>query len=342
MEERYYLYRWVRLDKNEPFYIGIGTKTKTDLQYGTYTRSRIDKKGNNLWKTIKNKTVCEIEIMLESDNYDFIKEKEKEFIKLYGRIDLKTGCLANMTDGGEGTTNVIVSNYSRELRKINATGRKLSTESILKLKTTRSLNNYKPSNETKRKIALTKSKSILQFSLDGKLIREWGSVIEAGECLKIKRYIIANCANIKNKKSFTGQNYIWVYKEDYLNSNLEKFNLAIERAKVGKVKTFYTEETRLDILNDFYDMGYSLRKEKKIKELSKKYKINYSTTRAIIRNYELNHKITATENINNRNKEIYNSFMASSQLKSKDKILETSRKFNLSESYIREIIRKFK
>jgi hypothetical protein len=27
----HYLYRHIRLDKNEPFYIGIGTKTQLDL-----------------------------------------------------------------------------------------------------------------------------------------------------------------------------------------------------------------------------------------------------------------------------------------------------------------------
>lgn len=29
--EKHYLYRHIRLDKNEPFYIGIGTVTKAEL-----------------------------------------------------------------------------------------------------------------------------------------------------------------------------------------------------------------------------------------------------------------------------------------------------------------------
>ena len=32
--------------------------------------------------------------------------KEKEFIKIYGRVDLKTGSLCNLTDGGEGIMGV--------------------------------------------------------------------------------------------------------------------------------------------------------------------------------------------------------------------------------------------
>ena len=35
--------------------------------------------------------------------------KEIEFIKLYGRKDNNTGILVNLTDGGEGTLGVIVS-----------------------------------------------------------------------------------------------------------------------------------------------------------------------------------------------------------------------------------------
>ncbi len=98
---KYYLYRHIRLDKNIPFYIGIGSKNKNDLKYGSYDRAFKSCNRNNYWKNITNKTKYEVEILLETDNYDFLKEKEEEFIKLYGRVDLKTGTLANMTEGGE-------------------------------------------------------------------------------------------------------------------------------------------------------------------------------------------------------------------------------------------------
>lgn len=88
------LYRHIRLDTNEPFYIGISKNEKRPY----------DKiKRNRHWKFISSKCDIEVEIMLEHDDYDFLKEKEKEFIKLYGRSDIKTGTLCNMTDGGEGT-----------------------------------------------------------------------------------------------------------------------------------------------------------------------------------------------------------------------------------------------
>ena len=101
---KYYLYRHIRLDKNEPFYIGIGTKlTKYKNSKWNYSRA-FSKTGRNIvWKRIVSKTTYEVEILLESDNYKFIKQKEIEFISLYGFLYNKTGILINMTLGGEGT-----------------------------------------------------------------------------------------------------------------------------------------------------------------------------------------------------------------------------------------------
>lgn len=54
--EKYYLYRHIRLDKNEPFYIGIGTKSEQDLKYGYYGRASANHVDNNIWIKIINKT----------------------------------------------------------------------------------------------------------------------------------------------------------------------------------------------------------------------------------------------------------------------------------------------
>ena len=114
-----YLYRHIRLDKNEPFYIGVSSKInkKGNGFEEIYRRAFIKNKRNNIWKSIVAKTDYEVEILMESDDYEFIKQKEIEFISLYGRIDLSTGTLANMTDGGEGTTG---KTHSKEQRKINS------------------------------------------------------------------------------------------------------------------------------------------------------------------------------------------------------------------------------
>lgn len=102
---RYYLYRHIRKDKNEPFYIGVGTKKKGNGQVEIYIRSHTRYGRNRLWKSIVNKTDYDIEVIMESDDRDFLLRKESEFIVMYGRIDIGTGTLSNFTDGGEGGSN---------------------------------------------------------------------------------------------------------------------------------------------------------------------------------------------------------------------------------------------
>lgn len=91
-----HVYRHIRLDKNEPFYIGIGMD---DLGKRAY-----DKKArrSEWWNRIANKHEYVVEILFQNVSIEFAKEKEKEFIALYGRIDLGTGTLCNLTNGGDG------------------------------------------------------------------------------------------------------------------------------------------------------------------------------------------------------------------------------------------------
>ena len=88
-EGKYYLYRHIRLDTNQVFYVGIGSKRTSSYLFETlYERAFVKSKKTKFWKAIVAKTEYRVEILMESDNYDFIKEKEIEFISLYGRRDL--------------------------------------------------------------------------------------------------------------------------------------------------------------------------------------------------------------------------------------------------------------
>ena len=102
-EKTYYLYRHIRLDKPEVFYVGKGTvfnnvKTERDRYRRAYQKSC----RNRLWKHVYAKSGgYEVEIFFESPDLALILKKEMEFIKYYGRKDLETGTLCNLTDGGE-------------------------------------------------------------------------------------------------------------------------------------------------------------------------------------------------------------------------------------------------
>jgi len=92
-----YVYRHIRLDKNEPFYIGIGSDNK-----GKYTRAYTKFNRSEFWNKIISKTSYKVEILFDDLTWEEACEKEKEFICLYGRINLEKGTLCNMTDGGNG------------------------------------------------------------------------------------------------------------------------------------------------------------------------------------------------------------------------------------------------
>jgi hypothetical protein len=107
MESEYCLYRHIRLDKNEVFYIGIGNQKRP---YSKFSRNRI-------WKFITQKSDYRVDIVLENLTYEEACEKEKEFIKLYGRKDLGLGSLVNLTDGGTGGTGLKHTDESKEKMK---------------------------------------------------------------------------------------------------------------------------------------------------------------------------------------------------------------------------------
>lgn len=109
-----YVYRHIRVDKNEPFYIGIG---KTEYRY----RARQGR--NPIWKRIVSKTDFYIEIIFKDVSWEFACQKEIEFIKLYGRIDRSTGILANMTDGGDGNLGLKHSDQAIERISKSSKGR---------------------------------------------------------------------------------------------------------------------------------------------------------------------------------------------------------------------------
>lgn len=90
-----YLHR--RKDNNEVFYIGIGNDIKRAFD--------IKNRNNNYWKNIVKKHEYVVEIIEDNLTWKDACEKEKYWIKFYGRRDLNEGTLVNMTDGGEGQNN---------------------------------------------------------------------------------------------------------------------------------------------------------------------------------------------------------------------------------------------
>jgi hypothetical protein len=103
-----YVYRHIRLDKNEVFYVGIGSDTDEN-----YIRAYSKHQRNRHWNYV-SKNGYNVEILFDNLSWEDACEKEKEFIKLYGRKDLKEGTLVNKTNGGEGSLGIITSEETRK------------------------------------------------------------------------------------------------------------------------------------------------------------------------------------------------------------------------------------
>jgi hypothetical protein len=111
-----YVYRHIRMDKNEPFYIGIGGDNK-----GKYQRANRKSYRSAHWERIINKTEYRVDILEDDLSWEEAQEKEKWWISFYGRSDTGAGTLVNHTDGGDGMLGFKTSDKTRkhlsEIRK---------------------------------------------------------------------------------------------------------------------------------------------------------------------------------------------------------------------------------
>jgi hypothetical protein len=109
-----YVYKHIRLDINEVFYIGIGS---------TKFRANSKKYRNKYWHNIVSKhgLICEI---IEDDlTWEQACDREKYWIAFYGRENL-----CNMTDGGEGTYGREATDDTKNRISKSHMGKKLSEE----------------------------------------------------------------------------------------------------------------------------------------------------------------------------------------------------------------------
>ena len=171
------VYRHIRLDTGYPFYIGIGNNIKR--AYSKYSRS-------NYWNYIVNKYGYEVEILFNDLSWEMAIQKEKEFIKLYGRMDNGGGILINFTDGGEGSLGVIQSEESNENNPMFG---------------------KKHTNETKEKIRQKRLGSVpsvmkkVYCLKHGKIIKIYNSLTEAAKDTNSNLTSISMCCNGKRKES---------------------------------------------------------------------------------------------------------------------------------------------
>lgn len=216
-----YVYRHIRLDKNIPFYIGMGIEDDNDYKraYSKYNR-------NIYWHNIVKKYGYDIEIVLDYIPTNEACKKEIEFIKLYGRKDTKTGTLVNMTDGGEGKLGFVHTDEIRKKISIACKGIKRSEELKAKMR------GRVVSESIKQKIRAT-SKMVRQ--------RNYPNILEIINDYKAQ---ILNLTQIMQKYGL-GKNTITrlMKRNDIeLNTEYQKENISKEQLESVKFKGMTLDE----------------------------------------------------------------------------------------------------
>lgn len=143
-----YVYRHIRLDKNEPFYIGIGA----DENYKRAHERSVHRR-SEIWTKIARKTEFLVEILIDDVDVDTAKAKEMEFIKLYGRKNLGTGPLCNLTDGGDGLINIVFTEQHRQRLSAANKGRVYSLERRQRMSEQRKNNPIVYTEEIRKKLS---------------------------------------------------------------------------------------------------------------------------------------------------------------------------------------------
>jgi hypothetical protein len=103
----FYSYLWLRAD-GTPYYAGKGKGNRA-----------FTGRGHNLRSPCDNARILVFPMASEAEAF----ESEMALIDLFGRKDLGTGCLRNLTSGGEGAAGMIVSAATRQKQSVAKKGK---------------------------------------------------------------------------------------------------------------------------------------------------------------------------------------------------------------------------
>lgn len=189
-----------------------------------------------MWRNVfhKNAENILVDIVYESEDHNEIKRKEQEFVELYGRIDLGTGSLVNLSSGGDnsylalGQAKSTFSNKGKPLppehrRRIGLAnkGRIVSLETRRLIASKRIGKRH--TSATKQKLSEIGrgkqicgdnpfSKAVSQYDVSGNVwIADFDCVVEAA---RVTNKPVAGIYKCVSGKSKTSGGFVWKLKEE--------------------------------------------------------------------------------------------------------------------------------
>lgn len=231
----------------EPFYIGKGMndRDKSHIAEANYVLNKNLKSSNSSkinWSKIN--IILKIKrLTKESPIILRIREnlQEEESFKLeimlinvIGRKNLKNGPLTNLTNGGDGSSGLIMS--EKKIKSLHD-------------------------------IAESQKKRVVQFTLNGIFLRTWASISEAMNSLP-KKYCNISLACL-HKKTKTAGGFIWFFESSFKNNKVpKKLNY-----KIIKQLTTIKEQPNSKKIVQFSTKGKFIREWNNIKSAEKSLKI---------------------------------------------------------------------
>ena len=190
----FYVYIHRKKTNGECFYVGKGMKGRFKSKHNR----------NQYWKNIVNKHGFDPIIIVNNISEEKAFELESNICEQIGYENL---CNIVTLKGWGG---YVRSEETKIKQSLSMMGKTHTEES--KMKMSNSHIGLKYTDEVKKRMNLSKYKSIIQYDLNGEFIKEWNSIKEASEMLKINRGDIGSCC--QNKKYKTAGGFKWKYKNE--------------------------------------------------------------------------------------------------------------------------------
>lgn len=204
MDNIYYVYEFIRLDTNEPFYVGKGkTKRWKELKFGR----------NENFIKIVNSVPIAVSFLEKELNEETAYEYETFYIEEYREMGFQ---LANIVDGGKGCP------HTKSLKLKQAEMHKgviPSGESKLKNRMAHLGKNKGKENHKSRKIICLNNGEIFECISDAKI--KYGKIDIQACC----------CGNKSYAGILKGEKLVWAYYENFLEMTPNEINNKIKTAE---------------------------------------------------------------------------------------------------------------
>lgn len=116
---RHYVYLHRRNDTGEVFYVGKGTLRQRQRTQ-VCERAMSQKRRSRRWQNVVAKHGYSVQIFASCETDTEAQRLEVALIAEYGRADIGTGSLVNMTDGGDGHAGLVPAERLKRIRSKNA------------------------------------------------------------------------------------------------------------------------------------------------------------------------------------------------------------------------------